>query len=63
MSLVSLIIVLVVIGLVLYLINAYIPMAPPIKTTINVLVIIVLCLWLLSLIGLDIRIPLGSHPR
>jgi hypothetical protein len=58
MPLINLIIVLVVIGLILYLVNTYIPMAAPIKTIINVLVVIVLCLWLLSLFGIaDIYIP------
>ena len=59
MSLISLIVVLVVVGVILYLINTYIPMAPPFKTIINVLVILFLCLWLLSVFGVvgDIRIP------
>ena len=39
MSLVTIIVVLVVIGLVLYLINTYIPMARPVKTVLNVVVV------------------------
>lgn len=59
MPLINLIVVLAVIGLILYLVNTYIPMQPPVKTIINVLVVIVLCLWLLSLFGIgDIYIPL-----
>jgi hypothetical protein len=51
MPLISVIVVLIVIGVVLWLVNAYIPMAPPFKTIINVVVILILCLWLLSLVG------------
>lgn len=40
-------IVLVVVGLVLYLINRFIPMDPAIKVVIQVVVVLVLCLWLL----------------
>ncbi len=51
MPLINLIIVLIVIGVILYLVNTFIPMAPPIKTVINMIVVIVLCLWLLNLFG------------
>jgi hypothetical protein len=51
MSIVSVIITLVVIGLVLWLINAYIPMAAPIKTILNVVVVIAVVLWLLRSFG------------
>ncbi len=52
MTLVSLVVFLIVIGVVLYLINQYIPMHPPIKTVLNVLIILVLCLWLLENFGI-----------
>lgn len=52
MDLVSLLIVLVIIGVVLYLVNNYIPMDPPIKTVINVIVVLVLCIWLLQAFGI-----------
>lgn len=52
MPLINIVILLIVIGVVLYLINNYIPMAPPIKALINIVVILVLCLWLLSLFGI-----------
>ncbi len=51
MSLISLIITLVVVGVLLWLINAYIPMQPTIKKILNVVVIIVVILWLLSAFG------------
>ncbi len=52
MPLIHLIVVLVVVGVVLYLINAYIPMAGSIKSILNAVVIIVVVLWLLSVFGL-----------
>jgi predicted membrane protein len=52
MPLLSLIIVLVVIGVVLYLINTYIPMASSIKSILNVVVVVVVCIWILQAVGL-----------
>jgi hypothetical protein len=52
MSLISLVIVLVVVGVVLWLINSYIPMQTTIKKILNVVVIVVVVLWLLSAFGL-----------
>jgi hypothetical protein len=52
MDLISLIVVLVVVGAVLYLVNTYVPMAPPIKTVLNVVVVLILCLWLLRWAGI-----------
>lgn len=52
MSLITIVIVLVVVGFVLWLINNYIPMAGPIKTILNLVVIIVVILWLLSVFGI-----------
>ncbi len=52
MSLLSLIVILVVIGLIMYLINTYIPMDANIKKILNIAVIIVVVLWLLTTMGL-----------
>jgi len=52
MSLISLVIILVVVGVVLWLINRYIPMQSTIKRILNVVVIIVVILWLLSAFGI-----------
>ena len=52
MSLIQLIIVLVVMGVLLWAINQYVPMQPPIKTILNIVVIIVICLWLLAAFGI-----------
>jgi hypothetical protein len=51
MSLITLVIVLVVVGVVLWLINSYIPMQATIKKILNVVVIIAVVLWLLSAFG------------
>lgn len=59
MSLLTLIVVLVVVGLLMWLINAFIPMEPRIKQLLNVVVIVFLVVWFLLQIvpGLpDLRI-------
>jgi hypothetical protein len=52
MPLVNLVIVLIVVGLVLGLINRYIPMAGSIKTILNVVVVIAVLVWVLQSTGL-----------
>ncbi len=52
MDIVQIMLVLVVIGVVLYLVNTYIPMAPPIRTILTVVVVVVICLWLLRMFGI-----------
>lgn len=52
MAMISLIIGLVVIGVVLYLINTILPMDGRIRTLINVIVILAVCIWLLRFAGL-----------
>ncbi len=52
MPLVHVVLVLIVVGVLLWLINAYIPMAGSIKSILNAVVIIVVVLWLLSVFGL-----------
>lgn len=55
---IGLILVLVVLGVALYLIETYVPMAAPIKTVIRIVVVICLVLFLLSAFGIaDIPIP------
>ena len=51
MPLINLVIILVVVGVVLYLINNYIPMDGKIKSILNVVVVIAVILWLLSVFG------------
>ena len=52
MPLIHVIVVLVVVGVILWLVNNYIPMAGSIKSILNAVVIIVVVLWLLSVFGL-----------
>lgn len=60
--LIQIVVVLVIVGVALYLLNQYVPMAPPIKTIINVVVILFVVLWLLSAVGL-FSLPLRPIPR
>jgi hypothetical protein len=52
MSLINLIVVLAVVGLLLWAVNRYIPMEARIKSILNVVVIIAVILWLLSVFGI-----------
>jgi hypothetical protein len=52
MSLISIVVVLVVVGLLLWLINNYIPMDAKIKNILNIVVVIVVVLWLLQSFGI-----------
>ena len=62
MSLISLIVTLIVIGVLLWLVNSYIPMDGKIKKILNVVVVICVVVWLLSVFGVlgqsgSIRVP------
>jgi predicted membrane protein len=52
MPLINLVIALVIVGVVLYLINRYIPMASSIKSILNVVVVVVVGIWVLQAVGL-----------
>jgi hypothetical protein len=52
MSLISLVLVLVAVGVVLWLVNRYIPMDAMMKRILNIVVIIAVVLWLLKVFGL-----------
>lgn len=52
MPLIQVIIVLIVVGVLLGLINRYIPMAGSIKSILNAVVVIAVVLWLLQIFGL-----------
>ena len=52
MSLINLALVLIAIGVLLWLVNTYIPMDRKIKNILNAVVVIVLILWLLQIFGL-----------
>jgi hypothetical protein len=52
MSLVSIVLTLVVVGVLLWLVNNYVPMDGKIKSIVNVVVVIVVVIWLLQAFGL-----------
>jgi hypothetical protein len=52
MPLLTVLIVLIVAGVVLWLVNNYIPMDRKIKTILNVVVVIIVIIWLLKLFGI-----------
>ena len=57
MTLVNIVVILVIIGLVMWLINTYIPMAGAIKSLLNIVVFVVLLIWILQVFGLIGAIP------
>ncbi|MGC9944237.1 MAG: Thivi_2564 family membrane protein, partial [Verrucomicrobiota bacterium] len=62
MPLISLVITLIVIGVLLWLVNTYIPMDGKIKQILNVVVVICVVVWLLYAFGVinhagDIKVP------
>jgi hypothetical protein len=52
MPLISLVVTLIVVGVLLWLVNTYIPMDGKIKGILNAVVVIAVVLWLLSVFGL-----------
>ena len=63
MTLASIVVFLVVVGLLLWLINTYIPMAASIKSLINVVVFVVVLVWLLEGFGVIGNMPGIHFPR
>jgi hypothetical protein len=56
-TLVNIVVILVVVGLVMWLINTYIPMAGAIKSLLNIVVFAVVLIWVLQTFGLIGAIP------
>jgi hypothetical protein len=52
MPLLTILIVLIVAGVLLWLVNSYIPMDGKIKSILNVVVVIVVIIWLLKVFGI-----------
>jgi len=48
----------VVVGVALYLINNYVPVAVPIETIVNVVFVLAVCVWLLRVTGIA-NIPMS----
>ncbi|MFO7684618.1 MAG: Thivi_2564 family membrane protein [Desulfobacterales bacterium] len=57
MPLIQLVIILVVVGMILWAINSYIPMQPTIKKILNAVVVIGVIIWLLNVFGIIGDIP------
>jgi hypothetical protein len=65
MSLISIVISLIVVGVLLWLINAYVPMDGKIKKVLNIVVMVVVVLWLLNVFGVwghlhDVRVTMQT---
>ncbi len=62
MSLISLVVTLIVVGVLLWLVNTYIPMDGKIKRIVNIVVVVAVVVWLLSAFGIlgqagNVRVP------
>ena len=57
MPLINLVIILIVVGVLLWLVNRYIPMQGTIKSILNAVVVIVVVLWILNVFGLFSYVP------
>ena len=51
MPLINLVVVLIVVGVLLWLVNTFIPMDRKIKKILNIIVVIVVVIWLLQVFG------------
>jgi len=63
MSLITIVITLIVAGVLLWLVNTYIPMDGKIKGILNIVVVVVVVLWLLNVFGVwghlrDVRVSI-----
>jgi predicted membrane protein len=52
MPIINIVFVLILVGVGLWMINRFIPMAASIKTILNVVVVIAVCVWVLKALGL-----------
>ena len=52
MPLINLVVALIVVGVALWMINRFIPMASSIKTILNVVVVVAVGIWILRIVGL-----------
>jgi predicted membrane protein len=52
MPLINIVVALIVVGVALWLINNFIPMASSIKTILNIVVVIAVSVWVLQAVGL-----------
>jgi hypothetical protein len=52
MPLIQIVLLLIIVGVVLWLINQYVPMAASIKSILNAVIVIAVIVWLLNVFGL-----------
>jgi hypothetical protein len=52
MSVINVVIILIVVGVLLYLVNRYLPMDGKIKQILNIVVVVAVIIWLLKAFGL-----------
>ncbi len=62
MTLIDIVLVLIVVGLIMWLLNTYVPMAGGIKSLLNVVVFVVVLIWVLQVFGLVGHIPIRIPP-
>jgi len=58
MPLIQIVLLLIIAGVVLWLINQYVPMAASIKSILNAVVVVAVIIWLLNVFGL-----LSTNPK
>ncbi len=52
MPLLNVVVFLIVVGVALYLVNRYVPMAGSIKSILNIVVVVAVCVWVLQAVGM-----------
>ena len=62
MTLINIVVILILVGLALWLINTYVPMAAGIKSLLNVVVFVVVLIWVLQIFGLVGSLPIRVPP-
>jgi hypothetical protein len=56
MPLTSVILYLIIVGVLLWMVNTFIPMAASIKTILNAVVVVAMCLWVLNVFGISMSL-------
>ena len=65
MSLITIVVTLIIVGVLLWLVNTYIPMDGKIKKILNIAVVVIVVLWLLNVFGVwghlrDVRVSIPA---
>jgi len=65
MSLITIVVTLIIVGVLLWLVNTYIPMDGKIKKILNIAVVVIVVLWLLNVFGVwghlrDVRVSIQA---